>query len=59
MTQVRQINAITGEETTREYTAAELATIAAYAPTPTAPQPTKEALLAQIAILAAKVEALQ
>lgn len=58
MTQVREINVTTGEETTRPYTRVELAAMAAYVPPPPPPAPTKAQLLAEMQALAAKIEAL-
>jgi hypothetical protein len=58
MTQVREINVKTGEETVREYTAEELAAIAAYVPPPAPAAPTRDELLAELAALQAKIEAL-
>jgi hypothetical protein len=56
--QVRKINIHTGEETVRDYTPEELAAIAAYVPPPVPPAPTRAQLLAELAALQAKIEAL-
>lgn len=58
MSDVREINVTTGEETTRGYTAEELADIAAYVPPPAPPAPTKAQLLAELQALAAKIDAM-
>lgn len=58
MSQVREINILSGEEITRPYTQVELDAIAAYAPPPSPPAPTKAELLAKLAALQAQIEAL-
>ena len=58
MTQVREINVLTGQKTTRGYTQAELDAIAAYVPPPAPPAPTKAQLLAELQALAAKIDAM-
>lgn len=58
MSDVREIDVQTGEETTRPYTQAELDAIAAYVPPPLPPAPTREQLLAELAALTAKIQAL-
>lgn len=58
MSDVREIDVQTGEETTRPYTQAELDAIAAYAPPPAPTPPTREQLLAELAALTAKIQAL-
>lgn len=58
MTDVREINILTGVETARPYTPEELAAIAAYVPPPAPQEPTKAELLAELQTLASKIEAM-
>ncbi len=58
MSDVREIDVQTGEETARPYTQAELDAIAAYVPPPPPPAPTLAELLAKLAALQAQIEAL-
>ena len=58
MSDVIEINVLTGEQTARPYTQAELDAIAAYVPPPVPPAPTLAQLQAQLAAIQAQINAL-
>ena len=58
MSNVREIDLVTKEETLRDYSEEELAAISSFDPPPTPKQPTKADLLAELSSLAAKIEAM-